>query len=77
MMKTAGLAILAAFVLGAAALGTCYWIRTLQDVSRQETDPKERRKWWLRVFFLRFVGTIWYDNHRRKQAEGAGAPVRQ
>ncbi|MBN2465872.1 hypothetical protein JXD38_09670 [candidate division WOR-3 bacterium] len=43
-----------------------YWILTLHRVSREETDPKERGKWWLRVFFLRVMGILWYENHRRK-----------
>lgn len=77
-MKTAGIVLLAAFLLGAAALGTWYWIRTLQDVGRHEADPKERRKWQLRVFFLRLIGVVWYESHRRKQAakRNAGEPGR-
>jgi len=67
MVKTVELVILFLFALGAIALGTRYWIRTLQEVSRQETDPKERRKWWIRVFFLRLIGILWYEDHRRKQ----------
>ena len=68
MLKSVGLVILFLFALGAIALGTVYWIRTLQEVSRQETDPKERRRWWIRVFFLRLIGVLWYEDHRRKQA---------
>ena len=68
MLKSVGLVTLFLFALGAIALGTVYWIRTLQEVCRQETDPKERRRWWIRVFFLRLIGVLWYEDHRRKQA---------
>ena len=47
-------------VIGAAGVGIYNWIRTLNDIDRFETDEKERRKWWLRVFLLRFAGVIWY-----------------
>ena len=68
MLKCVGLVILFLFALGAIALGTLYWIRTLQEVRRLETDPKQRRRWWIRVFFLRLIGVLWYEDHRRKQA---------
>ena len=67
-MKTIGTAVLVATLFGAAVLATRHWILTLQRISREETDPKERRRWWLRAFFLRTMGALWYDDHRRKQA---------
>ena len=65
-MKTVGLVLLAAFLAGAAALGIWTWVRTLMQVAREEQDPAERRKWWLRVFFLRLLGILWYEHHRRR-----------
>jgi uncharacterized membrane protein YidH (DUF202 family) len=65
-MKEAAGVLLGLFVLGAAALGTIHWIRTLRDVERRESDPKERAKWWRRVFFLRLIGVLWYESHCRK-----------
>jgi hypothetical protein len=65
-MKTAGTVVLFVLLFGIIVLGARYWILTLQRVSREETDPKERRKWWLRVFFFRVMGILWYENHRRK-----------
>jgi cbb3-type cytochrome oxidase subunit 3 len=67
-MKTVGLVVLALFLFGVVVMGTRYWILTLRQISREETDPKERRKWWLRAFFLRFIGVLWYESHRREQA---------
>jgi len=66
-MKTVGLVLLAAFLAGAAALGILTWVRTLGQVSREEQDPAERRKWWLRVFFLRLAGILWYEYHRKQR----------
>ena len=65
-MNTAGVVAVALLLFGVVVLGTRQWILTLQQISRQETDPKERRKWWLRVFLLRLIGVLWYESHRRK-----------
>ena len=73
-METVGLAVLALLLLGVVVMGTRYWILTLRRISREETDPKERRKWWFRAFFLRFIGVLWYEDHRRKQAAARGGP---
>lgn len=54
----------------AAGVGILFWIRLLNSIVRDETDPNERRKWFLRVLFLRFIGVIWYMQHRRKSASG-------
>lgn len=58
--------------IGLATLAAWYWIRILVEISRSEMDPKERRKWWWRVFLLRYLGVIWYLEHRRR-SPGASA----
>jgi hypothetical protein len=65
-MKSVGIVVLVVLLFGLVVLGTRHWILTLQRISREETDPKERRKWWLRAFLLRLIGVLWYEDHRRK-----------
>lgn len=54
----------------AAGVSIFFWVRVLSRIVRDETDPNERRKWLYRVLFLRFIGVIWYEQHRRKSASG-------
>ncbi len=54
---------------GLAAVGVWYWIGILNEISRTETDPRERKKWWWRVFLLRFIGILWYRSHRDRSAD--------
>jgi hypothetical protein len=53
--------------IGLAAVAAWYWIRILVEISRSGMVPAEKRKWWWRVFLLRFVGVIWYLEHQRRQ----------
>ncbi len=66
-MKTIGTVVLVVLLSGVTVLAMRHWIITLRRISREETNPKERRKWWLRALFLRTMGALWYEDHRRKQ----------
>ena len=66
IIKIAALVIAVGFIV----VATWYWVKTLVEISRSDMDPKERRKWWWRVFLLRFLGIIWYLEHLKKRGSG-------
>ena len=70
--------VIAALVIAVAlaVLWGWYWIRVLNEISRSDMDPKEKRKWWWRVFLLRLGGILWYHEHLKRRRDRTGDATR-
>ena len=62
IIKIAALVIACAMVV----FWTWYWVKLLTEISRSSMDPREKRKWWWRVFLLRLLGILWYHEYLKK-----------